>query len=105
MEIQKKRRIMICILTVVSLLLVVFCILPLLQAQSGTALTLTWQESEHPPELHLTSGETIKGWNKDGIIYFFIPTYVSAEKIILDANLKWKSAQVSHLPLSYDIPQ
>lgn len=91
MDVKTKRRRQLYHLIILSILLAAFCIF-CSQAQSNTSLNLTWRENQNLPELHLAAGEIIKGWEKENIVYFFIPAYVSTSKLSLDANLEWKSA-------------
>lgn len=105
MEAPTKRRRQVYIFIILSILLAVFCTISLAQAHSGETLLLTWQEDQDLPELHLTAGETIKGWKKNNIVYFFIPSYVAADKLSLDTNLRFESANTpihTQSALQYD---
>lgn len=68
-------------------------------------LSLTRHESGNLLELHLTAGETIKGWEKEEIVYFFIPSYVTADEIVLDDGLKWTNTNSTEAALEYDAVQ
>ena len=66
-------------------------------------ISLTRNENENLLELYLTAGETIKGWEKEDVVYFFIPSYVTADKIVLNAGLKWTHTDSAEAALQYDI--
>ncbi len=102
MELRNIHRKQIYIFITLSILLAVFCTVLLLQAHAGALLKVTWSKDQALPEIHLAAGETIKGWEKDDIVYFFLPTHASAHKISLDANLKWASADASQSSSQYD---
>lgn len=91
------------IYTLAILLLIAFCLFFFFSRNN--TINLTRRENENLPELHLTAGETIKGWEKEDIIYFFVPSYVTADKIALDAGLKWAHGNSAKATLQYDIVQ
>lgn len=71
----------------------------------NNTLIFTRTETGNQVELHLPAEETIKGWEKDGIIYFFLPSYADADKITLSAGLKWAHTDKAKTALQYDTVQ
>ena len=69
MELRNIHRKQIYIFITLSILLAVFCTVLLLQAHAGALLKVTWSKDQALPEIHLAAGETIKGWEKDDIVY------------------------------------
>lgn len=69
------------------------------------AVNLTRHKSKDLLELRLTSGESIKGWEKENIVYFFVPSYVTADQIILGDGLRWAHADSAKEALQYDTVQ
>lgn len=101
MKIQKKRNWLLCTL---ALLLLISFYLYFLFPQNET-LRLTKNEDENLLELHLTAGEIIKGWKKEDIVYFFVPSYVTVDRIALDTGLKWAHTDFAKTALEYDTVQ
>ncbi len=101
MKIPKKRKWLLCTL---ALLLLISCYLYFLFPQNEAA-RLTINEEENLLELHLTEGETIKGWRKEDIVYFFVPSYATVNRIALDAELKWVHTNSAKAAPKYDTVQ
>lgn len=66
------------------------------------AFSLTRPGNENLLELHLAAKETIKGWEKDGIIYFFLPSYANADQLTLGDGLKWAHTDAAKAALQCD---
>lgn len=98
MKASKKRGWMLCILA--ALLLTAFYLYFIFP--QSTAFHLTRQDNGNQLELHLAANETIKSWEKDGIAYFFLPSYAAADKLTLGAGLQWAQADSAKTALQYD---
>lgn len=102
---RKKRGALFCLLAISILFLTIFraSLFPL--PTKSAALHLSWQGNDDSLELALTDGQTIKGWEKEGVVYFFVPTYVSEQQIALDFPLKWQFTDETQTDLQYDAVQ
>lgn len=98
MRTSKKRGMLLCTFAaLVSALLYLSFFFPkndvfrLIRAENGARL-----------ELRLAAQESVKGWEKDGIIYFFLPSYASADRLTLGSGLKWVHTDSAETALQYD---
>lgn len=101
MQILNKRRLQLGCLAFLFLLLIAIYLYS--QYQMNTPATLLLPESGALPELHLSSGEVLKGWEKEETIYFFIPSYVTINTLSLGTGLQWAEPESSESILQYDI--
>lgn len=70
--------------------------------KNGT-LHLILLDDDNSLELMLAEDQTIKGWETEGIVYFFVPSYVSATQVVLDSPcLAWQSVRNAKSALQYD---
>ncbi len=70
--------------------------------KNGT-LHLILLDDDNSLELMLAEDQTIKGWETEGIVYFFVPSYVCATQVVLDSPcLAWQSAGNAKSTLQYD---
>lgn len=98
MDTRTKRRWQLGCLAFLTLLLVL-CIYP--QYQNNASATLLLPENSDLPNLRLPKGEIITGWEKEDTLYFFLPSYVSLDRLSLGRGLKW--ADTCDNTLRYDI--
>lgn len=112
MDTGKKRRLQLgCLILLFSLLAILYLYpqyqksIPaaLLFPESGTLSELYLPENSTLPELHLPGGETVKGWENEDTVYFFLPSYVTADSISLGTGLQWANAESAGTALQYDI--
>ncbi len=75
----------------------------LLLPDNDTSPELQLSDNSTLPRLQLPEGEQIKGWEKEGIIYYFIPSYVTSNSLSLGTGLKWAKTEVPQTTLQYDI--
>lgn len=102
MNIRKKRSTLLCILTISVLLSDAFCTL-LSPPSKNEAIHLILLENDNSLGLRLSEDQTIRSWEKEGIVYFFLPSYISATQVVLDSpRLKWLSADNEQSTLRYD---
>lgn len=87
-----------------AILLLIACYLYFLFPKSE-AVSLTRQKDEDLLELRLTSGETISGWEKENIVYFFIPSYVTSDEVSVGGGLRWAHTNSAKTALQYDTVQ
>lgn len=97
MEMRKRQWLLGC-LAFLSLLLVLCFYFP---SRNDGSATLLLPENGTLPNLRLPKGEIIAGWEKDDIVYFFIPSYAALDKVSLETGLKW--AEASDDILQYDV--
>lgn len=101
MRTSKKHGLLLCTLTILILAtLYLYFFFP-----KNDAFSLTRPENGNLVELHLAAAETIKGWEKDGIIYFFLPSYADVNEITLGAGLKWPHTDSAKAAIQYDTVQ
>lgn len=104
LNIQKKRVEQLCTLFILVLLAALLCGFSPASGHSDSAFFLTRQPESGQLTLYLTADDSVNGWEKDGVVYFFLPSYASADQIVLNAGLKWDVAGASAIDLQYDIP-
>lgn len=97
MEMRKRQWLLGC-LAFLSLLLVLCFYFP---SRNDGSAALLLPENGTLPNLRLPKGEIIAGWEKDDIVYFFIPSYAALDKVSLETGLKW--AEASDDILQYDV--
>lgn len=102
MKAQKKRAAQLCTLIISILLLILLCGFSPTSAHSDSAFFLTRQPESGQFTLHLTTDDCVNGWEKDGVVYFFLPSYASADQIMLDTGMRWDAADTSDIRLQYD---
>lgn len=112
MDTGKKRRLQFGCLILLFLLLAILYLYPQHQESIPAMLSLPEREtlSElYPskdgalPELHLPGGETIKGWENEDTIYYFLPSYASVNCLSLGTGLQWAKTEPAGTALEYDI--
>lgn len=87
-----------------AILILTVCYLYFFFPKSET-VCLSRHKNENSLELRLSSGETLSGWEKENIVYFFVPSYVAADTIMLDEGLRWAHADSAEAALQYDTVQ
>lgn len=103
MKISKKRGWQLCTIALLFLILIAFYLYSF--SPGNDTPSLTRGRGENLLELHLPSEEIIKGWEKEDIVYFFVPSYVTADRLTLESGLKWAHTDSTETPLQYDAVQ
>lgn len=112
METRKKRRLQLgCLILLLTLLAILFLSygsqgsvpVMLSLSESRTPPTLYLPENAALPELLLPGGERLKGWENEGTVYYFLPSYAAADRLSLGTGVRWGKDKPDDDAIQYDV--